>query len=198
MDDMVNSAGKNDVEGSRRKLRLAVAAGVGAGLSVALVATGLAFAFLSDDDSDDKRATVSSSSSASPASEKYTKNLAFAQCLRDKGVSKFPDPDPSGAIRVEPDSGIDIKTKEYKSAENACKEIAPPMGERLKRPSGLPSLDTSKYVGCMRENGMPDFPDPDGGGMFTGIDLDAPDYKAAQAKCGKFMPVLGVPTPAGS
>jgi hypothetical protein len=47
----------------------------------------------------------------------------------------------------------------------------------------------------MRENGVPDFPDPqaDGGiriqaGPGTGIDPDSQAFKDAQAKCEQYMP----------
>jgi len=44
----------------------------------------------------------------------------------------------------------------------------------------------------MRANGVPDFPDPDASGGFEfpeggGVDPSSPTFKAAQAKCQKFM-----------
>jgi hypothetical protein len=57
-----------------------------------------------------------------------------------------------------------------------------------------------KYAGCMRANGVPDFPDPKPGGGFlfqggAGIDPAAPAFKAAQAKCNKLLPDGGPPGP---
>ncbi len=48
----------------------------------------------------------------------------------------------------------------------------------------------------MRVNGVPDFPDPSAGGGFTfnpaaGVDPFSPAFKAAQAKCQKFMDLGG-------
>jgi hypothetical protein len=56
------------------------------------------------------------------------------------------------------------------------------------------------FAGCMRSNGVPNFPDPSGGGGFlfhrgAGIDPSSPAFKAAQAKCRKFMPGGGPPGP---
>jgi hypothetical protein len=48
-----------------------------------------------------------------------------------------------------------------------------------------------KYAQCMRANGVPNFPDPSGGGFLfragAGIDPASPAFTAAQAKCEKFI-----------
>ena len=53
------------------------------------------------------------------------------------------------------------------------------------------------YAKCMRAHGVSNFPDPSPGGhgfvVGPGLDLSAPAFKAAQAKCQAFMPVLGGP-----
>jgi hypothetical protein len=57
------------------------------------------------------------------------------------------------------------------------------------------SLETAAlaFAGCMRSNGVPDFPDPSGGGGFlfrnsAGVKPSSPAFTAAQAKCKKFLP----------
>jgi hypothetical protein len=58
------------------------------------------------------------------------------------------------------------------------------------------SNDTEKrraYSQCMRDNGVPDFPDPDPNGQFGGpshdaINRDDPTYKAANEKCRDLLP----------
>ncbi|MFF8961076.1 hypothetical protein [Streptomyces sp. NPDC014894] len=179
---------------------MAVAVGVGSGLSVALVVAGLAFAFDSagSSDGDNKPAGAAASPSEKVDDEKYIANLAFSKCLRAQGVEKFPLPETNGSIRLEASSGIDVNTKEFKQAEETCRKQAPPVGQKQSRPPDAPKIDATKYVACMRENGQPDFPEPDEGGMFMGIDLNTPEYKAAQKKCVKFMPVLGGPPAATS
>jgi hypothetical protein len=54
-----------------------------------------------------------------------------------------------------------------------------------------------KYSRCMRASGVPDFPDPQTGGGFVfqaGANLNpsSPAFEAAQAKCRKLMPGLGL------
>jgi len=56
--------------------------------------------------------------------------------------------------------------------------------------------DELAYAKCMRANGVPNFPDPRGGGgseiaRGAGIDPSSPAFKAAQAKCQKLVPGLG-------
>ena len=53
-----------------------------------------------------------------------------------------------------------------------------------------------KYARCMRADGVPNFPDPSAGGGFTfnpaaGVDPSSPAFKAAAARCEKFMGVGG-------
>jgi hypothetical protein len=54
------------------------------------------------------------------------------------------------------------------------------------------------FAGCMRSDGVPNFPDPKAGGGFrfrrgAGVDPSSAAFKAAQAKCGKFLPDIGGP-----
>jgi hypothetical protein len=49
------------------------------------------------------------------------------------------------------------------------------------------------FAGCMRAHGLPNFPDPQAGGGFlfhtgAGADPSSPAFKAAQAKCKKYLP----------
>ncbi|MGA9857592.1 MAG: hypothetical protein WBQ18_06990 [Solirubrobacteraceae bacterium] len=50
-----------------------------------------------------------------------------------------------------------------------------------------------KFAGCMRSHGVPNFPDPTGGGGIhissgSGIDISSPAFQAAQASCQKLLP----------
>ena len=66
------------------------------------------------------------------------------------------------------------------------------------RPSGTNSSFV-KFAVCMRANGVPNLPDPAGGGGIelpsnSGIDPQSPAFQAAQAKCRKLLPGGGPPT----
>jgi hypothetical protein len=50
---------------------------------------------------------------------------AFAQCMRDNGVTAFPDPQPDGGLMINRDMGIDIEGEDFKAAEAACDDLRP-------------------------------------------------------------------------
>ena len=52
--------------------------------------------------------------------------LAFSQCMRDNGVTDFPDPGPDGLILD--GLGIDPASSQFKAAKDACKHLAPQGG----------------------------------------------------------------------
>jgi hypothetical protein len=58
------------------------------------------------------------------------------------------------------------------------------------------------FSSCMRAHGVPNFPDPSGGGGVniagTGINPQAPAFKSAQAACSKLMPGGGPTTHASA
>ena len=49
-----------------------------------------------------------------------------------------------------------------------------------------------KFAGCMRAHGVPNFPDPSGGGIHiqvgSGINPQSPAFQAAQTACAKLLP----------
>jgi hypothetical protein len=56
-----------------------------------------------------------------------------------------------------------------------------------------------KFSQCMRKNGVPNFPDPGGGGGIhisasSGINPFSPSFKSAQGKCRHLLPGGGPPT----
>jgi hypothetical protein len=91
------------------------------------------------------------------------KAVKFAQCMREHGVSQFPDPDPSGHLTVDGvinGSSIDPNGPTWNQALDACKNLQPPgftgNGERS---AGQQSA-ALRFAQCIRENGVTDFPDP--------------------------------------
>jgi hypothetical protein len=92
--------------------------------------------------------------------------VKFAQCMRENGVSQFPDPDASGNLTIDGvlnGSGIDSGGATWQGAIDACKDLQPPGftggGER----SAGQQEAALRFAQCIRENGVPDFPDPAAG-----------------------------------
>ena len=69
---------------------------------------------------------------AAPATTNATdqdKAVKFAECMRDNGVSEFPDPDASGELTIDGvlnGSSLDPSTAVWKQAIGACKDLQPP------------------------------------------------------------------------
>jgi hypothetical protein len=86
--------------------------------------------------------------------------LTYSQCMREHGVSNFPDADAEGRIRISPPGSIDPDEPVFREAAEACRPLAPAgWGESNAGPGDAEAL--LEFTRCMRENGVPDFPDPD-------------------------------------
>ncbi|GIG89529.1 hypothetical protein [Plantactinospora endophytica] len=115
----------------------------------------------------------------------------FGQCMRENGVPNFPDPEiEGGAIRMRAPEGAD--EAKLKAAQQKCQEYLPNGGEP-------PKLDPQaqqrmrEYARCMRENGVPGFPDPEADGGIRiqggpGLDPQSEDFKAAERACAGHRP----------
>jgi hypothetical protein len=118
------------------------------------------------------------------------RQLAFAKCMRENGVAKFPDPVGGGAM-LDKDSGVDPESPEFRQATEACKALAP---QGKEGPGGGGPIDAVKgreWAQCMRDNGVSDFPDPDsatGEVDMTGVGTGGEDptldkaFETCQAK----------------
>jgi hypothetical protein len=131
-------------------------------------------------------ATGSGSSGGANTATNVEKAVKFAECMRDNGVSEFPDPDASGQFiyGIKAGSSLDPSTAAWKQAISACTEL---------EPAGfIPTTFTSQQIAarlrfaqCIRENGVPDFPDPSNHGPL----IDMPNaqsnsqLQAALQKC---------------
>lgn len=58
---------------------------------------------------------------------------AFAQCMREHGVDKFPDPDANGGFQIGPGTGLSPDDPKMKAAQQECAKL---------RPSGAPTQTT--------------------------------------------------------
>lgn len=60
--------------------------------------------------------------------EVAAKVRAYAKCMRDNGIAKFPDPGPDGGIQIEGGPGLDPMSEEFKAAEEKCRTELPDGG----------------------------------------------------------------------
>jgi hypothetical protein len=99
-------------------------------------------------------ATASSAGNKKPTARE--KAVKFAACMRENGYPDFPDPKASGEF---PTFGISVTGAVWLKALRACKELQPPGSFSAKR---SPEQQTAarRFAQCVREHGVPDFPDP--------------------------------------
>jgi hypothetical protein len=132
----------------------------------------------------------------------HEKAVKFAVCMRANGVGAFPDPNASGELTIDAvanGSSVDTNSTAFEQALKACKDL---------EPSGFtggevtPSLRKARlrFAKCIRDNGVPDFPDPTPNGPLvdtnripsaaTPAGMSA--LHAAMQKCGRFARAAGV------
>ncbi|MFE1413202.1 hypothetical protein ACFW6F_20685 [Streptomyces sp. NPDC058746] len=137
-------------------------------------------------DDDGGAAAPSASKGAVSGDKKST--LAYAKCMRENGVADFPDPNAQGLLNI--DGSVDMKSSQAQAADKKCKELLPAVNATP--PAGVQEASLA-YSKCMRENGVPKFPDPnaEGGldinGDTLGVDPRGPVFKAAEKTC---QPIL--------
>jgi hypothetical protein len=126
--------------------------------------------------------------------------LNVAQCVRDAGIPKFPDPvvnsegtasfDIQGMIAI----GIDPRSDDFQDAIAGCQDLLGDTGFGGGRFGGADQSERQDSLlalaSCMRANGVADFPDPDvtgdggrGAGFFADIDREDPIVAAALEIC---------------
>ena len=188
----------------RPRRRRALAIGVG-GLAAAAALTVAGFAIAGGGDGGSpgvaqvgSTATTAAGSSASGSGgSEREQALAYSKCMRQHGISDFPDPNENGGLAINangPNSDLVPSNPQYQAADTACKHLLPNGGEP---PPADPELRARmlKYSECMRSHGIGDFPDPNSDGTLQiqagpGSDLapDNPQFEAANKACKQFLP----------
>jgi hypothetical protein len=125
--------------------------------------------------------------SPSPSPSSGGSALAYSRCMRDHGVSDFPDPNSNGEIN---DPKLEEPSDVVAKAQDACEDLAP---EGEPADSGKQAAATEKvlaYSQCMRDHGISGFPDPvpdPGGGWIIpkngAYDPRDPAVKQADQAC---------------
>jgi hypothetical protein len=132
-----------------------------------------------------------SASPSASASHDPDAPLKFARCMRENGITWFPDPTAGGKMTVNVPKGFDPKKMD--AAQEACKKFMPDGGAPNK-PSAEDLEQARQMAKCMRENGLPNFPDPNpDGGMSIdtkklGTEPGSPAWKKAEAACAQYGP----------
>jgi hypothetical protein len=125
--------------------------------------------------------------SPTPSVSTETSLLELSRCMRANGYPTFPDPvqDAAGTWTL-PESA-----QEFRDADPpACREML----RVAKRHLGPPEITASElaqqqaFATCMREHGVPGFPDPDPEGNFPLTDEqraheDGPVHRGAEQAC---------------
>jgi hypothetical protein len=103
--------------------------------------------------------TASTASTGSAGTDQQTgdrdQGVKFAECVRENGVRDFPDPDASGDYNY----GVSVSPQVWTKAVEACKDLQPP-GTLSSQRTPEQQQQGLEFARCMRENGVPDFPDP--------------------------------------
>ncbi|MEU8359758.1 hypothetical protein AB0C27_27440 [Nonomuraea sp. NPDC048882] len=157
-----------------------------------LALAALALAGVACGDSQEPGRTVASlapqagpASAAAPQGGSKADPVAFAQCVRDNGLPDFKDPEPGKGMG----EGIDLNSPAFKKAAEACKEFMPAPPPQNDPNATWSTADKLKYAACMRDNGVPSFPDPDAGGGFKlNDDPNTPQFKKAEESCKQYQP----------
>jgi hypothetical protein len=130
--------------------------------------------------------------------------LRFADCMRTNGIKDFPDPDSSGtytADGIANNSKVDTTSAAWTKAVTACQDLQPAGFTGTKR-SAAQQAAAIKFAQCIRENGVPDFPDPEPDGPLVDTNrIPSSNSKAGMAainagmkECGQvYAGQLGLP-----
>jgi hypothetical protein len=144
-------------------------------------------------DAPSEAGTASSPGTATDTSKKLTareKAVKFAECIRQHGVSDFPDPNAKNDFEY----GVSVSPEVWKKATTACKDLQPPGTLSSKRTPKQQSASL-RFAQCIRDNGVKDFPDPVNGEPLVntykipssnrpgGMDI----LNAAMRKCGNLV-----------
>ncbi len=117
--------------------------------------------------------------------------MKFSVCMRSHGVSEFPDPTvgSNGLPSFGPTLNVTGGAPVYNAAQRICKKELPSLAPRTSAEKATANAAALKYATCMRSNGVPNFPDPNGQGLIqinnaTGVlEQSSPAFQKAEAAC---------------
>jgi hypothetical protein len=116
-------------------------------------------------------------------------SVAFAECMRSRGVSGYPDPQVTASgdgvqVRISPGTA-NPDSPAFRAADRACHHLLPGLVS-TSAGSGQNQEQDVKFAACMRSHGVPEFPDADRHGAFTlpsTMNQQAPQFERATTAC---------------
>jgi hypothetical protein len=163
-----------------------------------LVAAGVVSVLSAGCGSSSDRSSAASSSSSHPSPAQIQREqqqaVSFADCMRSRGVSDFPDPTTSPhefKFSLSP-SSPESHSPAFQSAAAACQHLLPDNGAPNQAAAQTPAQIAAflAFARCIRSHGFPAFPDPTSTGELThemlasaGIDIHQPAIVRAADAC---------------
>lgn len=114
----------------------------------------------------------------------------FAQCMRQNGVTNFPDPQNGRFIMT----GNIQSNPHFQPAIQACQHLLGPGGIGSNSQNNGNQQAELAFAQCMQTHGVPSFPEPLSNGAIqapTGVDQNSPTYQKALSECRSKLPGNG-------
>jgi hypothetical protein len=136
----------------------------------------------------------SPSGCSSPGASASVEAMAvkFSLCMRSHGVRDFPDPT-VGSNGLPTWGPIITQSPAEQAAQQAaqpvCKKDLPSLGLHTSAEKATANAAALKYATCMRSNGVPNFPDPNGQGVIQinnaigVLEQSSPVFQKAETAC---------------
>jgi hypothetical protein len=136
------------------------------------------------------------------SSAKYRAALAYVSCMRQHGVTNFPDPTSNGTLNVTfatggkdgapGTAGISRNSSQYVTASTVCRHLLPG-GVPTPAQNARALAKELQFAQCMRSHGVANFPDPTSAGVVraNGVDPGSPQFASAQTVCQSLVPGTG-------
>ncbi|MCT7661249.1 hypothetical protein N4S67_22845 [Mycobacterium sp. CPCC 205710] len=98
---------------------------------------------------------IAAQAGATPAGQEQA--VKYSECMRANGVADFPNPNADGQI---PYGGISVPKAVWVNAVGVCKGLQPPGWSTDAQRTPEQQDAALEFAQCVRDNGVPDFPDP--------------------------------------
>jgi hypothetical protein len=138
--------------------------------------------------------TATTSTTAQAATNPGAAAYAYARCMREHGVSGFPDPqvktsaNGTSVSQMLPASAA--ASPAFKTAQKACQGILPAATGTIPGQQQAHKKVLLAFAHCLRSHGLAGFPDPNRDGQITqqmisaaGFDLHSSQFQRAATAC---------------